>query len=200
MKNRIRKSSMLIDLKRRFVCFGFLLFELLCLWSEFVYNSLTNYQKKIILEEIKIANLSSNDKVLFIGCGLIPLTPITIVEEVKSNVVTIDNINWIVKYARSYISKRGLSSQIRVDYGNGLTYPIHNFDVIFIATNVWPIKPILKHLSHNMKDSAKIVCRDVKNDIENILKHEGLEHKYSIEAVFEHPAGPEYKSLVLTKK
>jgi protein-L-isoaspartate O-methyltransferase len=161
---------------------------------------LANYRGKVISEEIKIAKVSSESKVLFIGCGLFPTTPIIISKETNAHVTAIEHSSKIVHIAKSYINKNGLSNKIKIEIGNGINYPVEQFDVIFIAINVWPIASVLKHLSSNMKTDSKLICRDIKNDIQKILKHEGLSDILPIKTSFTHPSGSKHKSLLIVKK
>ena len=109
---------------------------------------------------------------------MLPSTPMIIAEKIiVKEIVTIDNSKIIVILGKSYINKKGLSGRIKIEHADGVNYPVENFDVIFMAANVWPVKPILKHLSIHMKDNARLICRDFNNDISYILKDEGLYDK-----------------------
>ena len=133
---------------------------------------------------------------LFIGCGLLPTTPMLIIEETPAKKITaIDNSSIIARFGEFYINKKGLSDRIRIEYADRVNYPVENFDVIFIATNVWPIAPILRHLSFHMKNNARLICRDIKN----VLTYESLYESFSIESFSQHPSGSDYKSLLLIK-
>ncbi|UCD14204.1 MAG: class I SAM-dependent methyltransferase [Thermoplasmatales archaeon] len=143
-----------------------------------------------------MAEVSSENKVLFIGSGIIPYEAILIAEETKAKVVGIDNSMKTLKFAQSYINKKGLTDMIKIEYGDGLNYPIQDFDVIFIAINVWPIDSILKHIYYHMKDDAKVMCKSFKNDIADVLKLEGLHGKFSVKWVLKNPQS---KSFLLKK-
>ena len=196
-----KKSLKLIDIRRKIICYKFLFLEFLASRMNFFDKRLTFYRKKVISEELKIAKISSDDEVLFIGCGLFPSTPMMIAEETNAKkIATIDNSKKIVQLVKSYIDKKELSDRIKVEYADGMNCPVENFDVIFLATNVWPIGPILKNLSLHMKNNARLICRDIKNDIQDVLKQEELYDNFSVESLSEHPSGPDYKSLLLIKK
>jgi len=183
------------------MCYRFVFLELLARKINFFYIGLSKYRKNVISKELKIVNVSSKDKVLFIGCGLLPSTPMIIAEEkVAGKITTIDRSRKTVKMAESYVSKKGLSDKIKIEYGDGASYPVENFDIIFLAGDVWPLEPILKNLSSNMKKNAKLICREIKNDISLFLKQEELYDKLSLESSFEHPAGSDYKSILLIKR
>jgi len=143
-----------------------------------------------------MAKVSSKDRVLFIGCGVLPTGPMLLAEETKAKIVTIDNSSKAFKLAKSYIRKKGLSDIIEIDCADGTNYPVENFDVIFIAINVWPIDSVLKHLFSNMKTNARILCKGIKNDVLNVLEKEELHDKFSVNSVSQNP---KTYSFLLTK-
>ena len=155
------------------------------------------WRKPIFLKEIKIAKISSTDKVLHLGCGILPTASILIAEETNAKVVGIDNNNKALKFAQQFVDKSGLSNLIKIEYGNGVEYPVQDFDVIFIAINVWPIDTILKHLLPQLKKDARILCKGMKNDIIDTIEKEGLSERFSITSVSENPKS---QSFLLTKK
>ena len=64
------------------------------------------WRKPVFLEEIKIANISSKDKVLHIGCGIFPSETFLIAEKTGAKVVGIDNSKRAVDLARKFIIKK----------------------------------------------------------------------------------------------
>lgn len=178
-------SLFIINLKRVISCYEYTFLELLALKISFFNRLLTKWRKTIFLKEIKMAKISSKDKVLFIGCGVLPTGPMLLTEETKAKIVAIDNSIKAVKLAQSYIRKKGLSDKIKIEYADGKDYPVENFDAIFIAVNVWPIDPVLKNLSSNMKTNARIICKGIKNDVLNVLEKEGLYEVFSVSSISE---------------
>ncbi len=190
------RSHLIINWKRKISCYEYTFLEFLALRIDFVYRLLTKWRKEIFLKEIKMAKVSSKDRVLFIGCGILPTGPMILAEETKAKIVTIDNNIKAAKLAQSYIRKKGLSDAIKIEYADGENYPVEKFDVIFIATNVWPIDSILKRMSSNMKIDARILCKGIKNDVLDVLDKEGLREVFSVDSVSENP---KTYSFLLTK-
>ena len=145
------------------------------------------WRKPVFLKEIKIANIKSKDKVLLIGCGILPTETILIAETTGAKVVGIDNSITAVKYAKKYVEKKELSELIKIEYADGKNYPLSNFNIIFIAINVFPIESILKHLSKNIKPNTKILCKSIKNDIESTLEKQGLSKKLFVKSKIKNP-------------
>ncbi|MCK5459224.1 MAG: hypothetical protein KAI20_04985, partial [Thermoplasmatales archaeon] len=90
-----------------------------------------------------------------------------------------------------------LSDKVIVEYGDGINYPIQDFDVIFIAINVWPIDIVLRHLSKNMKPAARVMCKGLKDDVTSFLKSGDLLDEFSVEVVSDNP---KTQSFLLIKK
>ena len=167
--------------KRIISCYQYSFLEFLAVNIDFFNNLLMKWRTPVFLKEIKMASVTSKDKVLHIGCGLFPTASIIIAEETKANVTGIDNNKIALKFAKKIVEKKKLSNLIRIEFGDGTTYDVKSFDVIFIAINVWPIDHVLKHLSSQIKKDARIVCRGIKQDMENILRKKPLLDLYSIE-------------------
>jgi len=189
---------MIITNSRRIIsCYKFNFLELLAVKIGFFYNLLMKWRKPIFLNEIKMAKITSKDKMLLIGCGILPSETIIIAEKTKTKIIGIDNSIKACKLARSYIEKKGLSDLIKIEYGNGVNYPVQNFDVIFIAINVWPIDSVLENLSYNAKTNTRIMCKSIKNDIVKSLEKKELLNTFSIESQLENP---KTQSFLLIKK
>jgi cyclopropane fatty-acyl-phospholipid synthase-like methyltransferase len=142
-----------------------------------------NWRGDLFLKEIKEAKIKPNDKVLHVGCGMIPTTSILIADKTKARIVGIDNNGNAVRYANKIIANKGLSNLIKIEYCEGQNYPVYDFDVILIAANVFPINDVLKHISKHMKEDARIICRGRRNDIKYCLDRSGLSNLFTIKEV-----------------
>ena len=136
--------------KRKITCYKFSLLEFLALKIKPVYNLLMSWRKPVFIKEVKMAKVTSKDKVLLIGGGILPSESMIITKETNANVVTIDNNKSACKHAEAFIKKRGLSDKIKIVYADGVEFPVSNFDVVFIAISVWPIDTVFKNLSKNL--------------------------------------------------
>jgi len=180
-------SSISINWKRKISCYNYLFLEFLAVKSNFFNTLLNKWRTPVFLQELDMIKVSPDDKILFIGCGILPTGAIIIAEKTKKTVVAIDNNNTIVKLAKSYIQKKGLSEKIKIEYADGINYPMEKFDFIFIAINVWPIELILKHIHKNMKRDAKIICKGIKNDVIKLFEKDKLNEMFYIENLAKNP-------------
>ncbi len=186
-------SRFLINSRRILSCYYYNFLELLAVKTKLFQKLLMEWRRPVFLNEIKMANIKKNDKVLLIGCGIFPSETMLIAEQTGVDVVGIDNSPQAVKIARKYVKKKGLSKNIKIEYGDGKDYPINDFDVIFIAINVWPIDFVLKHILKNMKLDGRVMCKSLKNDIINVIEKE----KFDIVSKLENP---QTQSFLLVKK
>ena len=199
MKNNgnTKSSAYLINWKRTLSCYKYSFLEFLALKINYFYKLLIGWRRPIYLKEIKMANISKKDKILHIGSGILPYAPMLIVEVTNVKVVSIENNKKVLKLAQRFIYKKNLSDRITVEYGDGKKYPVKDFDVIFIAINVWPIDQVLIHIHKHMKDKAKVICKSFRNDIETTLNQNNLKGKFLIKSTLKNPKS---STFLLVKK
>jgi precorrin-6B methylase 2 len=171
--------------------------ELLASRINFFDQILTRWRAPVFLQEIKLLNISSEDNVLHVGCGALPSASVFIAQKKNVPVTGIDNNIIAVRLARTYIQKKHLSHQVTIQFGDGLTYPIQNFDVIFIAINVWPIDSVLTHLAETMKPTARILCKGSHHDVATLLAKKDFQTRFSVITHLQHQ---KTESFLLTRK
>ena len=187
----------LINSRRILSCYKYNFLELLATRIKFFEKLLIGWRKPVFLNEIKLANVTKKDKVLLIGCGIFPSESMIIAEDTKAKVVGIDNSKKAVDSARKIVKKKGLSDLVEVKLADGVDYPMDDFDVVFIAINVWPIDLVFKNLSKNMKTNSRVLCKSLKNDILEVFKNEDFSNSFKVEKKLENP---KTQSFLLIKK
>jgi len=144
----------------------------------FSFNNIAElyYKKSIGIEyerEYKNFDISNDDKVLHIGCGSFPLTEITLAEVINANIVGIDKNARVVKIANKLIHKKNLQNKIRINHGNGIVYPVNNFNVIIVSSCASPmlliVNHIFNHLGRNCRISVFYRCPIEKNKTEIVI-------------------------------
>jgi len=189
---------MIFTNSRRIIsCYKFNFLELLAIKMDLFYNLLMKWRKPVFLKEIKMAKITSQDKVLLIGCGILPSETVLIAQQTKARIIGIDNSIKACNIAQSYVQKKGLSDLIKIEYGDGANYQIQNFNIIIIAINVWPIDLVLKNISDNAKKNTRIMCKSIKNDILKSIEKREFHNSFSIESQLENP---KTQSFLLIKK
>ena len=103
-----RLSTFLTNCHRILSCYFYLSLELLAVKTYFFNRILTQMRRIYYVNAVKIADVKSKDKVLFIGSGILPSQCIIIAEETGANVVGIDNS----KKASFFLSPRWIFSTL----------------------------------------------------------------------------------------
>lgn len=133
-----------------------------------------NYHEELVGNEINLANISNNDKIIHVGCGSIPATSIMLFKKTGAYITCIDIDKQAICKALNYIGRIGLSNKILFKRSNLLDISLNEFDVIIISRGVSNIKTILKYISPRTKSDVKIILRttsDIKSDfIGDIIK------------------------------
>lgn len=165
----------------------FTVLEIFAVKMNLFESLLTKWRTPVLLREIQMLNINPSEKVLHLGCGAFPSATILIVKGKNNHVVGIDNNYIAVKLARSYIKKKKLSDLVTIEYGDGTNYPVQDFDIIYIAINVWPIDKVLLHLAQTMKPKARILCKGSYQDINALLKKKEFQSQFSVFSTLEYP-------------
>jgi precorrin-6B methylase 2 len=142
----------------------FIFYEKISNKFSIISNNYLKMYQEIVEKEIKMANISSNDTVLIIGCGSLPATSILIAMKTNAKIVSIDKDHGAIKEASQYVKNIGFQKQIKFEQANGLYYPIRKFSVILVLYGVKQIKEILKYLVNNMNDKTRIIFRTITDE------------------------------------
>ena len=114
---------------------------------------------EVVQEEIQLANMSGNHKLLNMGCGSIPATCVLIAKKTNAKITGIDNNLKSVNRAKIIISKLKLDKRVDIKHSNAKNFELNNFDIIIIANGINPIYDVLEHVATNMKDDACVIFK-----------------------------------------
>ena len=127
-------------------------------------EKLGNLYEKIIsknyVRESKIFDISESKNILHIGCGAYPITTITLAKFNGGNIVGIDKNQKAVEKADYIIRKKGFIDRVKIEKGNGESYPVDKFDAIIVSSCSIPKSKILEHLFNSAKSDCKIIIRE----------------------------------------
>jgi len=144
---------------RRLNALLFVIFEKIAInFDIFIYDYLDIY-KGLVRDEIKLANISSNDSILVVGCGAVPSSCILLANETNAKITGIDIDKKAVKKASNLIKKLKLEEKIKVEWGDGTDYPVKGYNIILILFGVKSVNKIFGHLSEHMENNTKIILR-----------------------------------------
>jgi len=150
------------------------------------------YYKKSIgteyIREYQTFGISKNDKILHIGSGAFPLTEIILAETIGANVVGIDNSIKAVNSANYLVNKKKLQDKIKINYGNGINYPIYDFDVVIVSACALPMVKIVDHVFKTAKNNSKIIVREMEASLKPLMDYIDMQRNIFIEKkIHNHP-------------
>ena len=155
----------------------------------------------LVDKEVKIAYIKPEDKVLVIGCGSIPATPILIANKTDSTITSIDTDYTAIKKANRVVHDHGLEKKIKCIHADGLKYPLKDYNVIFLLYGIKQQKEMLEYTSKNIRDNTRIIYRTTQDVLENIIGGENWLSKFFIIKTFIQSKNiADNKSYLLLKK
>jgi 2-polyprenyl-3-methyl-5-hydroxy-6-metoxy-1,4-benzoquinol methylase len=182
----MKSLYIVLNLKRKLLCIVFSCLEIFSIKSSFIHRFYTKWIGQIFHDEYTLANVTSDDAVLHIGCGSLPTMSILAAKNAGAKIIAIDNDLQTVHRAQRYVRQQKLSDFITVEYGDGRNYQTGMFDLIFIALNVTPIDAVFCHLATTSKPSVRIVCRDFGNGVFRMLKTDEFSNIFMIKSILKH--------------
>ncbi|NLP35956.1 MAG: hypothetical protein GX359_12355 [Clostridiales bacterium] len=133
-----------------------------------VYRTLSLYYRRLVKNEVALANIQATDKVLCIGGGPCPFSGILLHEYTGAHVTIIDNDDCCVCIARELIKKVGYTDSIDVLHSDGNNFSPKDYSVIHMAVQVSPMEKVFCHLKQGCRYGAKILVRLPKKTLSNL--------------------------------
>lgn len=127
-------------------------FEIVSAFYLQLYDEITN-------NEIKLAKITSSDKVLVIGSGSIPATAELIVKKTGAEVYGIDRDLAAVSKGKQYATIHGLTSRLHIYHSEGTMFDLSTYDVIFVLYGIKGEKNLFESIADSMNPSARIIFR-----------------------------------------
>lgn len=172
--------------------------EIADLWSYKNEKIATYYYKSIGQEykkEYEECRLTKDSNVLHIGCGAYPLTEIMLAQYNVRTVVGIDKNLLTVQRAQEVIRRRNLQGKISIEYGDGLDYPVKDFDGIIVSSCSLPKVQILEYLFATAKSQCQIIVREVDIATCDILKSIEAHHDIELMKCMRHNPFPFFEPI-----
>jgi len=151
-----------------------------------------NSIEKEYQKECKTYGISSNSKVLHIGCGAYPLTDIVLSRYCGATLIGIDKNPIAVQRAQEVIRRYHLQNRITIRHGDGTEFPVNNFDLILISSCSLPKLQILEHLFKNAKHQSTIIVREVSIATVEVLDYINIHPEIEIIQQMHHAPFPFY--------
>jgi len=109
--------------------------------------------------EINLAGISKDNKVLHIGCGSIPASSILLAKKSGNQVTGIDIDARSVNQAKLCVLKSGVSDKVQIIKADAKNFSIDKFDIIIISQGIKKYKNVLEHIAKSMKSDAQVIFR-----------------------------------------
>lgn len=113
----------------------------------------------LIRNEINLAKISKDDKVLFIGSGPLPMTAILLNRFAGCSVDCCEKRKRSVSLSKKVVLEFGLSKKIKIFHRKGQELDDGSYAVIIIACLAKPKDKILKRVWSIVSLNTRIICR-----------------------------------------
>ncbi|MCD6512444.1 MAG: class I SAM-dependent methyltransferase [Thermoplasmata archaeon] len=172
------------------------MFIMLERWLRKFHRAYINIYEKMTLEEFEMVGIKKDDRVLHIGCGPIPNTLIVLARNIQADYTGIDRDREAVEMAKEIVKEYGLD--IKIEYGDALTYPLQDYDVIVVSYGVEPADMVFERIRRDARKDARIIYRKQWDFMDRIYGRKSIPHGYEIMA--EHNRRDLIKSYLLKIK
>lgn len=161
------------------------------------HRAYINLYEKMTLEEFEMVEIEGDERVLHIGCGPIPNTLIVLARNIPAHYTGIDRDKEAVKIARDVIREYNIDNII-VEYGDAMSYPLKEFDVIVASYGVEPAGEVFERIRRDARKDARIVYRKQWDFMNRIYGRSDIPPGY--EVIAEHKRRDMIKSYLLKIK
>lgn len=168
---------------------------------EFVSTYYLRLYNEITDNEIKLAKITSSDKVLVIGSGSIPATAEHIVRKTGAEVYGIDRDKEAVSKGKKYAAIHGLTSGLHIIHSEGSIFDVSTYDVIFVLYGIKGEQDLFNVIADSMNPSARIIFRQPYDIAFNTkILPEYIQTNYSVTDQIITPSLGSIISLILRHK
>ncbi len=139
----------------------FIVFEKVGCKFEVISDIYLKLYQEIVTEEIAMAQITAQDRVLVIGSGSLPVTPVLIARNTHAHTTTIDKDCKAVKEAILYVKNHHLDEILSIECADGVTYPLEQFSVIVVLYGVKNPAEFLTQLARRLSQNTKVIYRTI---------------------------------------
>ncbi len=115
--------------------------------------------QKLIQNEHEIVNFTSNEKVVFIGGGPLPITLIMLNRLYGVQCISIEIIPEIAALSRKLIEKLGLSHYIKVIVGDETQLDNLDYNLVMVAAFAEPKKKVFNNIKKHVRQFVPLIYR-----------------------------------------
>jgi len=183
-----------------FMDYAYVFFEKFAFTFEIISKYYIQLYDELVEKEIEMANISQEDKVLIIGCGSLPATSVLSVMKSKAKTVAIDCDLKAVENACEFIKNLDCEKIMEIKCADGLTFPVKEYDVIYVLYGVKNQKEMLEHLSKNIDKKTRIIFRTNEDTFNNLVGKDFLKNLFNVKNSYSSSSMYTVDSYLLEKK
>ncbi|WP_331446170.1 class I SAM-dependent methyltransferase [Natranaerobius thermophilus] len=116
--------------------------------------------KSVVKNEIKLGQITSEDKVLNIGCGAIPFTAIHIAKLTGAEVIAVDRDLDTIEKAKYYLNYYCKDLNISFKQSDASIDVPNSFDVAIVALQVNNKASVFENLYSKSKEGGRLIFRE----------------------------------------
>ena len=126
-----------------------------------IFHLASHYYKGVVRNEINLASITSDDRILCIGGGFCPFSAILLHQKTGAMVTVIDNDSDCIPKARKIIDKLGLSGSIHLECQEGCcsNLSVSKFTIVHFALQVTPIERVFAEIEKKAAPGTKLLIR-----------------------------------------
>ncbi len=179
----------------------FIVFEKVGCKFEIISDIYLKLYQEIVAKEVAMAQITSQDRVLVIGSGSLPATPVLIARSTHAQTTTIDKDSHAVKESVEYVKNHHLENILTIECADGFTYPLERFSVIVVLYGVKHPSKMLNQLASRISQNTKVIYRTITDSQGRITdKTLDLSGYFHIKDKVHTETLGSFDSLLLTKK
>jgi len=135
--------------------------------TAFLFKLARDYYKDVVQNEVVLANITKNDKILCIGGGICPFTAILFHQATGAEITVIDNNDCCVLKARQIIERLSLSKYVKVFHQDGGSERLSfdEYTVVHFALQVSPMEYVFSHVEKHVAPNTKLLVRRPKKHL-----------------------------------
>jgi len=135
--------------------------------NKLIYWFAAKYYYDVIKKEIKLANITNDDYVLFIGGGVCPLSAILLHQNTGAKVTVIDNNPTCIQKAKDNISRLGIADYVDIQFGDGQNtrFSFDKYSVVHFAMQVFPMEEVFSQVERQVSLGTRLLVRKPKKKL-----------------------------------
>ena len=179
----------------------FIFLEKIIVKFPFFLSAYVAYYEDIVEHEIHLAEITTQDTILHIGCGSLPSTSLLICQKKGNRTIGIEKNLSSVRDAQYCVRKMHQEHLLQIIHSNALEYPVDLFSVVFVSQGIEPRYEILSRIANTIQPGTRVLFRTFSSDQGGFLSQDSiLTTLFTVRKTVLHPQHGLLMSVLLEKK